>query len=88
MLVREARRRRKLGGGLYLLGVKERTFDLLRAGGYLDEIGAENVFEDKAAALAHVRRKLDRSICADCDRRIFPECGGAAGPIAADARAR
>ncbi len=78
MLAREARRRRKMGGGLYLLGIKQRTLDVLRSGGYLEEIGEENVFDDRSAAIAHIRKKLDPTFCRDCDQRIFEACGRAA----------
>ncbi len=74
MLAREARRRRRAGGGLYLLGVKERTGEVLRSGGYLLEIGPENVFTSKAAAIEQIDKKLDKSVCQLCGRRIFKEC--------------
>jgi sulfate permease, SulP family len=74
MLVQEARRRRKMGGGLYLCGVKERTGAVLRKGGYLDEIGEDNIFLNKTDAITHIFEKLDRDICQSCDKRIFREC--------------
>jgi SulP family sulfate permease len=74
LLVREARRRRRMGGGLYLLGLKERTLHALRAGGHLAEIGEENVFESESVAIAHIRGQLDPALCDGCSRRIFAEC--------------
>jgi SulP family sulfate permease len=74
MLAREARRRRRTGGGLYLVGLKARTLEVLRAGGYLDEIGEANVFEDRAHAIRQIRKRLDPSECGGCDARVFEAC--------------
>jgi SulP family sulfate permease len=74
MLAREARRRRRMGGGLYLVGLKPRTLEVLRAGGYLDEIGEANVFDDRARAVEQIRRRLDPSECGGCDARVFEAC--------------
>ena len=75
MLMREARRRRRMGGGLYLVGVKERTLEALRTGTYLREIGPENVFRAMPEAIEQIRQKLDRETCGRCERRVFPACG-------------
>ncbi len=80
MLAREARRRRAMGGGLYLLGVKPRTLEVLRAGGHLAAIGEENIFAKKAEAIAQIDKKLDKSVCRTCDRRVFKECASEASP--------
>lgn len=77
MLVQEARRRRRMGGGLYLAGVKPRTMQLLRKGGYLEEIGEENVFDDVPRAIADIERRLDRSACQTCRAPVFAHCAAA-----------
>ena len=77
MLAQEARIRRRSGGGLYLAGVKERMLDVLRDGGYLEEIGRENLFPTKAAAIENIAGRLNRTRCAGCDRRVFKECASA-----------
>ena len=46
-------------------------------GGYLEEIGAENLFESKSDAIAGVFDRLDKDICARCEQRIFIECASA-----------
>ncbi|HEY6911565.1 MAG TPA: SulP family inorganic anion transporter [Myxococcales bacterium] len=74
MLASEARRRQKEGGGLYLVGVRQRTMEMLSTGGYLAVIGEENVFDTKASALAQIWAKLDKRPCEHCERRIFEEC--------------
>jgi SulP family sulfate permease len=79
MLTREARRRRRMGGGLYLLGVKERTYEALRAGHYLEEIGEENLFRTRPEAIREIKRRLDSAVCGRCDARVFDACGRA-GP--------
>ncbi len=74
LLIEEARRRRKHGGGLYLAKAKEGLCESLRKGGYLEEFGAENVFQSKGEAIAAIFEKLDRERCRRCDKRIFSEC--------------
>jgi hypothetical protein len=86
MLMREARRRRRMGGGLYLLGVKERTFEMLRAGGYLDEIGEENVFDSRSDALEQIIGRLDKTVCGRCGGSVFAECASAVPAKAAGHR--
>ncbi|MBI3576121.1 MAG: SulP family inorganic anion transporter, partial [Gammaproteobacteria bacterium] len=74
MLVQEANRRRKLGGGLYMSKVKDEVCSILKRGGYADNFGRENIFATKNDAIENVFRRLDHSICARCDKRIFLEC--------------
>lgn len=87
-LAREAERRRGLGGGLYLIGVKEGVCGPLRRGGYADVIGRDNVFQSKTVALGTIATKLDKAACAECGRNVFRECGAlhlAGEPPAAEA---
>jgi SulP family sulfate permease len=70
----EARRMRNRGGDLFLIRVKERVLELLERGGYVVDIGADNIFQSKTKALRTIYRKLDYDICRRCDRRVFVEC--------------
>lgn len=74
MLVQEARRRRDLGGGLYLSKVKEEACRLLKRGGFVDHLGDEHIFVTKADAIRTIFGRLDRAVCERCDKRIFLEC--------------
>ncbi len=74
MLAREALRRRKLGGGLYLYGMREATCAMLKKGGYEADIGADHVFSNKPEAIADIYARLDPEICRSCQARIFREC--------------
>jgi len=74
MLVQEANRRRRLGGGLYMSKVKDEVCGILKRGGYADAFGRENIFGTKGEAIEGIFQRLDRSICARCDKRIFREC--------------
>ena len=74
MLAMEAKRRRRLGGGLYFYRVNEDVMALLTRGGYLDEIGKENIFPVKSRAVGFIYPKLDTEICRTCERQIFREC--------------
>jgi SulP family sulfate permease len=74
MLAAEAKRRRRLGGALYLCGLRDAAGAMLRQGGYLGEIGAGNVFAHKPEAIAAIYPRLDSVICRDCTARIFREC--------------
>ena len=74
MLAVEAKKRRARGGGLYLCKVKEGVCAPFRRGGYIDDIGRENIFDTKAEAIAAIFQRLDRDRCRHCDARIFREC--------------
>lgn len=80
-LAQEAAKRRKMGGGLYLIRVKEGVCEPFRRGGYLDEIGDENMFRGKTVAIASIFDRLDRDICSTCTKRIFRECQSLPPPI-------
>ena len=74
MLVQEAKRRRHLGGGMYLIKVKEEACRILKRGGFVDQIGDEHIFVTKVDAIQTIFKQLDRCICERCDKRIFLEC--------------
>ena len=74
MLVQEAKRRKKLGGALYFCGIKEGFCGMLRRGGYLEEIGKENLYPSKTEAIKQIYPQLDSEICRNCEARIFKEC--------------
>jgi SulP family sulfate permease len=73
-LIEEARRRRKLGGDLYLCGLKHQVRTFLERGGFLEELGRENVFDSKYDALARIFEHLNRDTCGSCQNRVFMEC--------------
>jgi SulP family sulfate permease len=75
----EAEARRKCDGGLYLIHIKGGVCEPIERGRYLDEIGAENMFDGKSEAVASVVERLDPAICARCQTRIFRECANMPG---------
>lgn len=74
LLEQEAKRRRELGGGLYLIRVKPGVCEPLTRGGYLEAIGKENLFTGKTEAIAWATSRVDPEICRTCTARIFKEC--------------
>jgi len=71
----EAKRRKKIGGKLFLYRVKEGVCRELRKDDALIEIGEENIFTSKETAIKTiVKEQLDHSVCAQCEKRIFSEC--------------
>ncbi len=74
LLINETRERRKIGGDLYLYRLKDSATKVMNRGGYLDEIGQDNIFDSKSEAIVGIFDRLDRNICATCENRIFNEC--------------
>ena len=85
-LVQMSKRWRARGGGLYLIRVKDRVMEILDRGGYIDEIGRENIFDSKTEALRTLYRYFDYNECRTCGRRVFVECArmGKQEPTEAD----
>jgi len=73
-LVAESKRRRALGGGLYLSGLKEQVREFLERGGFMEELGRDNVFASKYDAMSGIFERLNRNICNSCEARVFLEC--------------
>jgi SulP family sulfate permease len=73
-LLEETRRRRQMGGDLYLYDIKEEVCEVFRLGGHLSEIGEGNLFDSKTTAIAQIFERLDQARCLRCTERIFLEC--------------
>ena len=74
MLAREASLRRQAGGQLYFHQLHDSARELLERGGYLQDVGEENIFYTKGEAISEIFQRLDRGICVRCEKRIFNEC--------------
>lgn len=79
LLAQEAERRRTTGGELHFVGLKAGACEPLTRGEYFREIGAENIYDGKTAALAAIVPNLDPLVCQNCSHRIFRECVEQAG---------
>jgi SulP family sulfate permease len=77
MFAQEAQRRRAIGGGLYFCNLKDQIEKMFDRSGHIRTIGVHNIFHSKSEAIRTIYDRLDRSICASCDKRIFLECGPA-----------
>jgi SulP family sulfate permease len=76
MLAQEARRRRRLGGGLYFWRMKDSVHAFLRQGEYLKDIGEGGFFPAGSNITGALYWTLDPDICRACKARIFKECHG------------
>lgn len=74
LLAQEARRRRKMGGGLYFYNCKDQIVKFLRKSDKLDDIGAGGFFPSMSNWIKPVYATLDPEICRTCQSRIFSEC--------------
>lgn len=73
-LTQEVLKWQKRGGGIYFVGLKLISQDILQNGGFLEKIGEENFFKDKNTAVSTIFKKLDKNICQNCDIKLFNEC--------------
>ena len=74
ILAQEARRRRKLGGGLYFYRLNRASYDFLREGGYVHEIGEGAFFPVMTDVTSALYWTLDPEVCRHCKTRIFAAC--------------
>ena len=74
MFAQEARRRKRLGGGLYFYRMKDEPYRLLREGNYVHEIGEGAFFPVKSKPTEALYWTLDPEICRHCKARIFAAC--------------
>lgn len=74
ILAQEARRRRRLGGGLYFYRLNEESHRFLRHGGYAHDIGEGAFFPVMTNVTGALYWTLDPTVCLGCKARIFKEC--------------
>ena len=78
LLAKEAHRLAAAGGGLYVSAMKDPSLDVVRRGGYFEEIGPDHFFRSPEQAVADiVLRRLDHVRCARCPHYVFNECAEA-----------
>jgi SulP family sulfate permease len=69
-----ARRRRKIGGSLYFYRMNDRVADTLRRGGFMQDIGEENLFPAQSRPVEIIYQRADNEICRNCPVRAFAVC--------------
>ncbi len=79
LLAQEARRRRAMGGALYIFNLKNEPLEMLRRTGAFDTIGADNFFMLGDDVFGTLYRRLDPQVCSSCTVRIFQPCKRAPG---------
>jgi SulP family sulfate permease len=80
VLAQEARRRRRLGGGLYFYRLNKASHDFLRQGHYDRDIGEGAFFPVMTNVTGALYWTLDPNICRTCQAKIFKECHGTVLP--------
>jgi SulP family sulfate permease len=76
VLAQEARRRRRMGGGLYFYRLNKASHDFLKQGGYDHDIGEGGFFPVMTNVTGALYWTLDPNVCRTCKARIFKECHG------------
>jgi sulfate permease, SulP family len=74
LLGQEARRRRKMGGGLYFHRCNEQVVKCLEKSHKIEDIGKDAFFNTMENWVAPIYPKLNNEVCRNCKARIFPEC--------------
>lgn len=74
MLVSEAKRLKKLGGGLYFAGLKPRVYENISESAMIAHIGNAYFFDHKSQAIKAIYKRLDHEKCDSCVVRVFKEC--------------
>ena len=73
----ELARRRAMGGDLYFHRPRPEVLAKWERTGFVQRLGTDHIFRDKASAIAQIYQGLDPETCRRCTARIFKECGPA-----------
>ncbi len=73
-LTHEVKNWKNKGGGIYFVGLKNISQDVLIKGGFLDQMGSNIFYEDEVTAVEEIYKKLDANICNTCVHKVFNVC--------------
>ncbi|WP_281857071.1 SulP family inorganic anion transporter [Litoreibacter halocynthiae] len=74
LLLKEIRRARKAGADFHIFTTNAPSLTILKRLHVFDELGASNLHNNKAEAIAAAVATADDDICKECKVRIFLEC--------------
>jgi len=74
MLVNEANRIKKMGGGLYFAELKSGVYEFISRTCFVAKVGSDHFFDKKKDAIKGIYKKLDKEMCKGCTAQIFSEC--------------
>jgi len=74
LFAKEAIRRRRMGGGLYIVGVQPDLCEMMKRSGQVDTVGEDHIFSHKGDAIQAIYAQMDNEICRTCTARVFREC--------------
>lgn len=77
LFAKEAIRRRRMGGGLYIVGVQPDLCEMMKRSGQVDTVGEDHIFSHKGDAIKAIYARMDTEICRTCTARVFRECHAA-----------
>jgi SulP family sulfate permease len=74
VLIAEHNRLKKMGGGLYFVGLKPKVYEFTARISFIKNIGSDRFFDSKRKAVTAIYKRLDKDICSTCNALAFKEC--------------